>query len=178
MITIYTDGSSKGNPGPGGWGAVVFYDSNNQGTRDKKQWVQELGGREEHTTNNRMELRAAIESLNFVSKLTSQEANKLTTTVYTDSKYVMMGITEWVHNWVKKGWRTAGKKPVLNQDLWEELLSTTEGKQIEWKYVEGHAGHDHNERADVIATSFADLPRGTRGTGSINLYDGPKSEYK
>lgn len=152
MITIYTDGSSKGNPGPGGWGAIIFHDDR----------IVEIGGHAEHTTNNRMELTAAIKSLKSVF---DEEV-----IVYTDSKYVMMGITEWIHNWVKKGWRTAGKKPVLNQDLWEELLSVTEGKDIKWKYVEGHAGHDHNERADVIATSFAD------GVDP-NLYDGPRTKY-
>ena len=164
MIIIYTDGSSKGNPGPGGYAAVISYKK----IVDSKQedWVTEIGGHAEHTTNNRMELMAAIESLKFASQLSTD--NYL---LFTDSKYVMMGITEWVHNWVKKGWRTASKKPVLNQDLWEELLSATDGKQIEWKYVEGHAGHDHNERADVIATSFADK-------ANPNLYDGPKSEYK
>jgi len=170
MITIYTDGSSRGNPGPGGWGAVVFYDSNNQETRDKKQWVTEIGGRENYTTNNRMELTAAIEALKFVSEL--QTANsKLQTVIYTDSKYVMQGITEWIHNWIKKGWRTAGKKPVLNQDLWQELLDVSSNLDIDWEYVAGHTGDHGNERADTIATSFADQL-------SVDLYDGPKSEYK
>jgi len=158
MVTIYTDGSSRGNPGPGGWGVIV----------DDGDRVIEMGGREDHTTNNRMELTAAIKSLEAIS---GDEV-----TVYTDSEYVMKGITEWVHNWQKKGWRTANKKPVLNQDLWQELLFVTEkikssGKKLEWKYVAGHAGVDLNERADVIATSFADnLPP--------SLYDGPKDGYK
>src|SRR3989339_4450 len=103
MVTIYTDGSSRGNPGPGGWGVIV----------DDGDRVIEMGGREDHTTNNRMELTAAIKSLEAIS---GDEV-----TVYTDSEYVMKGITEWVHNWQKKGGRTANKKPVLNQDLWQEL---------------------------------------------------------
>lgn len=152
MITIYTDGSSRGNPGPGGYAAIILDDES----------VREIGGREEHTTNNRMELTAAISALEDLS----EEA-----VVYTDSEYVMKGITEWIHNWQKKGWRTANKKPVLNQDLWQKLLEVTEGKKIEWKYVAGHAGVDLNERADQIATEFAD------GLKPV-LYDGPKDKYK
>ncbi|MFZ2484439.1 MAG: ribonuclease HI [Minisyncoccia bacterium] len=170
MITIYTDGSSRGNPGPGGWAGVLIYDKNDQAPMSNDQWVTEIGGREEHTTNNRMELTAAIESLELVSKLVPS-AKPLEASLYTDSEYVMKGITEWVHNWQKKGWRTANKKPVLNQDLWQRLLEVTEGKNIEWKYVAGHAGVDLNERADVIATEFAD---------GLNpsLYNGPREKYK
>src|SRR3989344_2829160 len=133
MITIYTDGSSRGNPGPGGWSAIIF--------DDKK--VREIGGREEHTTNNRMELTAAIKAL---ENLTGEAL------VYTDSEYVMKGITEWIKKWQVKGWKTAGKK-------------------IEWKYVAGHVGIHLNERADEIATAFAD---------SLDpaLYNGPKDKYK
>ncbi|MFH1472933.1 MAG: ribonuclease HI [bacterium] len=171
MITIYTDGSSRGNPGPGGYAAVIFYEkSQNKEYRIKNnEWVTEIGGHEEHTTNNRMELRAAIEALKFVSKTQA--------TLFTDSKYVMQGITEWIHNWQKKGWKTANRKPVLNQDLWQKLLQVSGGKEIEWKYVEGHTGHVLNERADEIATSFADLPRASRGADSIKLYDGPRKKY-
>lgn len=152
MITIYTDGSSRGNPGQGGWGAIIFDDGK----------VREIGGREEHTTNNRMELTGAIKAL---ENLTEEAV------IYTDSEYVMKGITEWIHNWQKKGWKTVNKKRVLNQDLWQKLLEVTEGKKIEWKYVAGHAGVTLNERADVIATSFADniVP---------SLYDGPRDRYK
>ena len=168
MITIYTDGSSRGNPGPGGYAAVISYkkivDS------EEKDWVTEIGGREDHTTNNRMELLAAIESLKFVSNLQTVNC-KLQTVIYTDSKYVMLGITEWIHNWVAKGWRTAGKKPVLNQDLWQELLEVSSNLDIRWEYVAGHTGDHGNERADTVATSFAD------GIDP-DLYDGPKSEYK
>ena len=164
MITIYTDGSSRGNPGPGGYAAVVSYKK----IVDSKEedWVTEIGGRDDHTTNNRMELMGAIKSLEFASQLSTD--NYL---LCTDSEYVMKGITLWVHNWQKKGWRTAAKKPVLNQELWQELLAVTEGKDIAWKYVAGHSGVPLNERADVIATTFADNMK-------IDLYDGPREKYK
>lgn len=156
MITIYTDGSSRGNPGPGGWGGIIANDNQ----------VVEIGGREEHTTNNRMELVAAIRSLEFaVNDLEPSEIK-----IYTDSEYVMKGITLWIKGWQKKGWKTAGKKPVLNQDLWQELLAATEDQVIEWQYVAGHAGVAANERCDEIATSYAD------GL-NLELYHGPKSGY-
>lgn len=172
MITIHTDGSSRGNPGPGGWGAVLIYDKNDQAPMTNDQWVSEIGGREDHTTNNRMELTAAIRSLEFVSQ--ANEANKLESyeaRIFTDSEYVMKGMTEWIEGWQKRGWKTAAKKPVLNQDLWQELLAASAGKSIEWKYVAGHSGHVQNDRCDEIATSFAD------GVDP-NLYDGPKSDYR
>jgi ribonuclease HI len=163
MITIYTDGSSRGNPGPGGWGAIVI----------APQKVVEIGGREDHTTNNRMELMAAIKALKLADTLSDEPIE-----IYTDSEYVMKGITLWIHSWVKRNWRTASKKPVLNQDLWQELLKIKEGiedlpagRQVEWKYVAGHSGHDFNERCDVIATSFAD-------DMAISLYNGPRKSYK
>src|SRR3989344_2770986 len=159
MVTIYTDGSSRGNPGPGGWGVILAHDNR----------VVELGGREEHTTNNRMELMACIRALEF-SIFNFQFSN---VQINTDSEYVMKGMTTWIHNWQRKGWRTAGRKPVLNQDLWQELLKVTEGKNIEWKYVASHTGVPLNERADMIATSFADLPAG-RQVIAPPLYDGPK----
>lgn len=152
MIIIYTDGSARGNPGPGGWGAIVA----------SADTVTELGGREEHTTNNRMEMRAVIESLKSVDEVEVK--------LHTDSEYIVKGITVWVHGWQAKGWRTAAKKPVLNQDLWQELLAQTEGKQIEWTLVRGHAGVPANERCDVIATCFAD------GVDP-NLYHGPRANY-
>lgn len=133
-------------------------------TVDSRQqdWVKEIGGREKHTTNNRMELTAAIKSLELASQLSTDDY-----LLFTDSEYVMKGITLWVHNWQKKGWKTANRKPVLNQDLWQELLKVTDGKKIEWKYVAGHSGVPLNERADEIATTFADkfFP---------NLYNGPR----
>lgn len=153
MITIYTDGSSRGNPGPGGWGAIVLSDSE----------VKEIGGREAHTTNNRMELTATIKALEL-----SPESE---ITVFTDSEYVMKGMKEWVSSWQKKGWRTANKKPVLNQDLWQELIKVSADKNVEWKYVRGHTGVPLNERADEIATTFADglEPK---------LFHGPKDAYR
>src|SRR3989344_2708848 len=164
MITIYTDGSSRGNPGPGGWAAIIMLDdsSKSQITNSKSQIV-EIGGREDHTTNNKMELTATIKALESMSNTEPIELN-------TDSEYVMKGITLWVHNWQRKGWKTAAKKPVLNQELWQELLAATEGKNISWKYVAGHAGIPLNERADEIATMFAD-------NLDPKLYNGPKSQY-
>lgn len=152
MVTIYTDGAARGNPGPGGWAAILI------GEED----VLELGGREGHTTNNRMELLGAIHAL---ENLEEDEAE-----VFVDSEYVMKGITEWIVAWQKKGWKTAAKKPVLNQDLWQRLLAATEDKILEWKYVAGHSGHKSNDRADEIATSFAD-------DTDIVLYDGPREDY-
>ena len=159
MITIYTDGASRGNPGPGGWGGVIV----------NEDWVIEMGGSDPHTTNNKMELTACIRSLEFTIS-NSQFSNK-PIQIYTDSEYVMKGITEWIHRWQRKGWKTANRKPVLNQDLWQKLIELTEGKNIEWKYVAGHAGIPLNERADEIATSFAD-------NLNPSLYDGPRDKYK
>ena len=156
MITIYTDGSSRGNPGPGGWGAIIL---------DEVRVV-ELGGREDHTTNNRMELTAAIKALEFVSQLSTENC-----VLFTDSEYVMKGITEWIAGWQKRGWRTAAKKAVLNQDLWQKLLLVSDGKVIDWKYVPGHSGHEYNDRCDEIATAYAD-------DLNITLYNGPRDSYR
>ena len=156
-IRIYTDGSSRGNPGPGGWGAIVSTDES----------VIELGGREDHTTNNRMELMAAIMALEYVR---AQNLGAEPIEVYSDSKYVIMGITEWIIGWQSKGWKTAAKKAVINQDLWERLLAATLEEPIAWKYVEGHAGHHANERCDEIATMFAD-------NENPSLYSGSKAKY-
>lgn len=153
MITIYTDGSSRGNPGPGGWGAIILGDSE----------VKEIGGREAHTTNNRMELTATIKALEL-----SPESE---ITVFTDSEYVMKGMKEWVKKWQEKGWRTANKKPVLNQDLWQKLIEVSSDKDIDWKYVRGHTGVPLNERADEIATTFADGQK-------PKLFHGPRNKYK
>lgn len=153
-IIIFTDGASRGNPGPGGWGAVVI---------DGEQ-VAERGGREEHTTNNRMELTAAIKALEQIQE-TQKEIK-----VVTDSGYLVKGITEWIHRWKIKGWKTADKKPVLNRDLWEDLLAVARGKTIAWKQIAGHADTAGNIRADEIATAFADnLPP--------NLYSGVLKNY-
>jgi ribonuclease HI len=148
QFTIYTDGSSRGNPGPGGWAAIIMQNAKGK-TQNGNASIREIGGREEHTTNNRMELKAAIEGLKAVPT-----ESKIT--LYADSKYVVKGITIWIRSWLAKNWRTVAKKPVLNQDLWQELLKVTEGKDIKWKVIPGHAGIKYNERADVIATSFAD----------------------
>jgi ribonuclease HI len=156
-ITIWTDGSSRGNPGPGGFGAIVRTQS----------LVVELGGREGDTTNNRMELSAAIRALEWV-RLEKLESESMV--IYSDSKYVIQGITSWVKGWKQNGWKTAGKKDVGNRDLWEKLDSLARGLSIDWKYVEGHAGHPGNERCDDIATSFAD-------NIDPHLYIGPRNLY-
>ncbi len=137
-VEIFTDGACKGNPGPGGWGAVI-----RSGAREK-----ELSGGEALTTNNRMELTAAIEAL---SALTRPCAVKLST----DSRYVMDGLTKWIHGWQKNGWRTADKKPVKNAELWQALLAAVKPHRIEWLWVKGHAGHPENERADRLASDAA-----------------------
>ena len=137
MITIYTDGACIGNPGPGGWGAVI------SGDGPKRS----LHGRDPDTTNNRMELQAAIEGL----RAAGDEKEII---LVTDSEYLRKGITEWIHGWKRRGWRTAAKKPVLNQDLWRELdqLNTP---TIQWQYTKGHAGDPDNERCDEIAQAFS-----------------------
>ena len=140
-IEIFTDGSSLGNPGPGGWGAVVVSDS---------KIINEFGGHEAETTNNRMELQAVIETLKHILKKHSKDH----IIIHTDSTYVLLGITSWIHNWEKNNWKTANKKPVLNKDLWQELISLVRefGENLSWQKVKGHNGHIHNERADEIAT--------------------------
>lgn len=155
-IHVFTDGSSRGNPGPGGWGSVVVTDSA----------VRELGGAEADTTNNRMELRACIGALQHVRGL-GVVANCL---VYSDSKYVIQGIESWVHGWVKNGWVTKKDEPVVNQDLWQELYELTQDLDVSWKYVGGHIGIPGNERCDVIATSFADGVDPNLYKGSIEGY--------
>lgn len=132
MIEIYTDGACSGNPGPGGWGALIIQDGEER----------ELFGGEAETTNNRMEMRAVIEAL----KATSDAI-----TLYTDSQYVKNGITTWIHGWKRNGWKTASRKPVKNKDLWIELDELTINREIDWRWVKGHAGHDGNERADELA---------------------------
>jgi ribonuclease HI len=158
---IFTDGSSKGNPGPGGWGAIIgFYEG-----EEKK--VREIGAREVDTTNNRMEMTAVIEGLSFVK----ENASDSEITLYTDSEYVKKGATEWITGWQKNNWRTAARKDVLNKDLWQRMLETMKGLNIKWQVVPGHAGVSANERCDVIATSFADGIH-------PGLYDGPYADYK
>lgn len=169
QITIFTDGSSRGNPGPGGWAAILIF-ADGKGQPEK---VRELGGRESHTTNNRMELMAAIGALKFLSDMSDTNAASPADEIIVkpDSEYVVKGMNEWIAGWVQKGWRTAAKKPVLNQDLWQELLAVSKGKKIKWQAVEGHAGVTGNERADVIATSFADGE-------PVELFDGSSRNYE
>lgn len=142
LVIIYTDGACLGNPGPGGWGAILRY-----GEHEKK-----LGGRYRHTTNNRMELRAALEALNALTRPCQVK-------LYTDSVYLRNGITKWIHGWLRNGWRTASKKPVKNQDLWRALLAAVARHDpaggVVWQWTKGHAGDELNERADDLATTNA-----------------------
>jgi len=143
-IEIYTDGSSLGNPGPGGWGTVIVSDD---------KIIDELGGHDKDTTNNRMELQAAIEALKHINK----KHKECTIIIHADSAYVLGGITNWIFGWEKNGWRTSKKDPVLNQDLWKELVASVrefKGKII-WQKVKGHSGHIYNDKADLIATTYA-----------------------
>ncbi len=134
LVEIFTDGACSGNPGPGGWGAVIRW-----GGHEK-----ELCGGEVETTNNRMELMAAIAALEVLKR-------PVPVRITTDSTYVKDGITKWIHGWKRNGWKTAAKKPVKNADLWQRLESATAQHQIEWAWVKGHAGHPENERADELA---------------------------
>ena len=142
-IIIYTDGAARGNPGKAGW-AVIFIVGRK---------IVEMGGASNHATNNQMELAAPIEALKFLSR---QGLAERSVKIFSDSKYVILGITEWIFSWQKKNWRNAAKKPVLNRGLWEELYELSKLFKIKWTYVEGHNGDKYNERADEIATSFAD----------------------
>ena len=147
QVEAFTDGACSGNPGPGGWGALLRYNGNER----------ELCGGEEETTNNRMELLAAIEAL---SALKQPCHVRLTT----DSTYVKDGITKWLENWKRNGWKTAAKKPVKNQDLWIRLDEQSSRHRIEWCWVKGHSGHPENERADTLANRGLDrLRSGRRG---------------
>jgi len=134
IVRIYSDGACKGNPGPGGWGALLKI-----GERER-----ELFGGEPQTTNNRMELTAVIRALEALS-------GPCTVEVYTDSQYVQKGVSEWIGDWKRRGWRTADKKPVKNVDLWRELDRLAGAHRISWHWIKGHAGHPENERADALA---------------------------
>ena len=133
-VVIYTDGACSGNPGPGGWGAVMI-----SGAHRKEIW-----GGERQTTNNRMELMAAIQALESLKKPCEVE-------LHTDSKYVQQGIHEWIHGWKRRGWLTADKKPVKNEDLWRRLDEARQRHDVQWRWVKGHAGHELNELADALA---------------------------
>lgn len=152
--TIFTDGSSRGNPGPGGWGAIII---------DEDE-VLEIGGREQISTNNRMELTAVIESISK-TKLGSEII------LYSDSSYVINGITKWIYGWQKNNWMTKEKNPVSNVDLWQKLINETKLRNVTYKYIGGHIGVAGNERCDQIATSYAD-------NKEIDLYRGSLSKYQ
>lgn len=137
-ITIYTDGACLGNPGKGGWGAVLLY----------KEHCKKISGSAKETTNNRMEMQAVIEALRALKK-SSQVV------VYTDSKYVQNGISEWINSWKKNGWKNAAKKPIKNVDLWQELDLEAAKHHVEWKWVKGHNGDKYNEMADELACAAA-----------------------
>jgi len=134
MVDIYTDGACSGNPGPGGWGALLRVNGSEK----------ELSGYAPATTNNRMELMAVIEALRSLKR-------PVTARVHTDSQYVQKGISEWIHGWKRRGWKTADRQPVKNVDLWQALDAATVGHKIEWLWVRGHAGHTENERVDALA---------------------------
>ncbi len=139
-VELFTDGACRGNPGPGGWGVLMRYRGHEK----------ELFGGEPQTTNNRMELMAAIQGLEALNR------DQCQVTVFTDSKYVMQGITEWLEGWKARGWKTAGKKPVKNVDLWQRLDTARQKHQVNWQWVKGHAGHPENERADTLANRGID----------------------
>jgi len=141
QVDLFTDGACSGNPGPGGWGVVLIW-------RGEEK---ELFGGEADTTNNRMELMAAIQGLEALSR-------DAKVAVHTDSKYLRDGITQWIMKWKKNGWKTAAKKPVKNVDLWQRLEAALEGHEVEWHWIKGHSGHPENERADELAR------RGVGGT--------------
>ncbi len=133
-VELFTDGACSGNPGPGGWGAILRWRGHEK----------ELSGGEPKTTNNRMELMAAIVGLESLTR-------QMQVRVHTDSQYVKLGVTRWIHDWKRRGWKTADKKPVKNQDLWQRLERAMARHDVEWHWVRGHAGHPENERADALA---------------------------
>lgn len=141
-ITIWTDGACSGNPGPGGWGAILIWNGHEK----------ELSGGASDTTNNRMELMAAIEALKALKRPSTID-------LYTDSQYVRGGITSWIANWKRNGWRTANKKPVKNAELWEQLDALTAKHDVAWHWVKGHAGTEGNERADELARAGLEAHR-------------------
>ncbi|MBR2743612.1 MAG: ribonuclease HI [Clostridia bacterium] len=146
-VTVYTDGSSLGNPGPGGYGAILFY----------KEHKKEISGGEAHTTNNRMEMRAVIEALSLLREPCEVE-------LYSDSRYVIDSVTRgWVYSWQKNGWKKADKSPAQNRDLWETLLPLLERHRVSFIWVKGHADNEYNERCDELAVAFAKSLKKTEG---------------
>ena len=145
-VEIFTDGACKGNPGAGGWGALLVADGGHQ---------KEIFGGELNTTNNRMELKAVIEALGALNR-------PCHVVLHTDSQYVQKGISEWIHGWKARGWKTAAKEPVKNDDLWKALDAAQSQHQVEWRWVRGHNGHPGNERADILANMGVDTVRAKR----------------
>ena len=150
VVTIHTDGACSGNPGPGGWGAIL----------ESGGVTKELKGGEAHTTNNRMELTAAISALNALTRPCTVE-------MFTDSQYVKNGIQSWLKGWKRNGWRTADKKPVKNAELWQALDEAVQRHEVRWNWVKGHAGHDLNERADQLANEGMAPFKGKRGASQL-----------
>jgi ribonuclease HI len=142
VVDVYTDGACKGNPGPGGWGALLRFKDNER----------ELFGGDPATTNNRMELMAVIEALSALTRPCHVR-------LHTDSRYVQQGMTTWIHNWKRRGWRTADKQPVKNADLWKQLEQLVSRHDMEWIWVKGHSGHDGNDRADALANRGVEAGR-------------------
>lgn len=177
QINIFTDGSSRGNPGPGGWGAIIVFPNgkmillNDEKRMSNNEWVQEVGGREAKTTNNRMELTAVIEALEFVSQKILIPYSSFVIRLHTDSSYVLKGASIWVYSWQKNKWKTKQKQDVLNKDLWQKYIKVSKSLKIKWKLLKGHSGIPANERCDVIATSFADGKK-------IELYSGALKNYR
>lgn len=147
-VVIHSDGACQGNPGPGGWAAIMRYGKH----------CLEISGYEANTTNNRMEMRAVIEALRTLTRTSQVE-------LYTDSEYLRKGITEWVLSWMRRGWKTSTGKPVKNQELWEALYALTQEHQIKWSWLKGHAGHPDNERADQLARDAIQQRQGVRQAG-------------
>jgi len=143
-IVAFADGAAKGNPGPGGWAAIIITPEGE---------VTELGGGSPYTTNNKMEISGALGALEYLKRTPGRVE------IRTDSKYLIDGITKWIHGWRRNGWRTADKKPVKNAELWQELLDAAEPHRVEWHWVKGHSGHAENDRVDALACAEADSQR-------------------